>query len=200
MIAGSGPVRVETRMRWGNSSSVEAYDWVNLTIEADNPMTARAWERAFGEVRQRAMDENVDLVVARVAEREYGLAHYRTEGRQEGIPQRVSGELHGDDPQRGVPDGVNSMRQHCGEEGVSEIIGVMLLIGVTVLAVAVVAAVFLSGPQPDEIPHATIVAGNESGSLALVHEGGDPLRKGEYRIYVDTGSGLVDGTGDFQRT
>ncbi|CVK31990.1 conserved protein of unknown function [Methanoculleus bourgensis] len=59
MIAGSGPVRVETRMRWGNSSSVEAYDRVNLTIEADNPMTARAWERAFGEVRQRAMDENV---------------------------------------------------------------------------------------------------------------------------------------------
>ena len=74
----------------------------------------------------------------------------------------------------------------------------MLLIGVTVLAVAVVAAVFLSGPQPDEIPHATIVAGiDESGSLALVHEGGDPLRKEEYRIYVDTGSGLVDGTEGF---
>ena len=77
-------------------------------------------------------------------------------------------------------------------------IGVVLLVGVTVLAVAVVAAVFLSGPQPDEIPHATIVAGiDESGSLALVHEGGDPLRKEEYRIYVDTGSGLVDGTEGF---
>lgn len=76
----------------------------------------------------------------------------------------------------------------------------MLLIGVTVLAVAVVAAVFLSGPQPDEIPHATIVAGiDESGSLALVHEGGDPLRKEEYRIYVDTESGLVDGTGSFSK-
>ena len=74
----------------------------------------------------------------------------------------------------------------------------MLLIGVTVLAVAVVAAVFLSGPQPDEIPHATIVAGiDESGSLALVHEGGDPLRKGEYRIYVENESGLVDGTEGF---
>jgi hypothetical protein len=61
MIAGSGPVRVETRMRWGNSSSVEAYDWVNLTIEADNAVTARAWERAFGEVRQRAIkEEGVD--------------------------------------------------------------------------------------------------------------------------------------------
>jgi flagellin-like protein len=92
------------------------------------------------------------------------------------------------------------MRQDRGEEGVSEVIGVVLLVGVTVLAVAVVAALFLSGPQPDEIPRATIVAGNKSGSLALVHEGGDPLRKGEYRIYIDTGSGLMDGTGDFAGT
>ena len=89
------------------------------------------------------------------------------------------------------------MRQHRGEEGVSEVIGVMLLVGVTVLAVAIVAVVFLSGPQPGEIPHATIVAGNKSGSLVLAHEGGDPLREGEYRIYVDTGSGLMDGTRNF---
>jgi FlaG/FlaF family flagellin (archaellin) len=89
------------------------------------------------------------------------------------------------------------MRQHRGEEGVSEVIGVMLLVGMTVLAVAIVAVVLLSGSQPDEIPQATIVAGNESGRLALVHEGGDPLREGEYRIYVDTGSGLMDGTRNF---
>ena len=57
-IAGSGPVRVETRMRWGNSSSVETYDRVNLTVTGDTA-TVRAWERAFGEVRQRAKDENV---------------------------------------------------------------------------------------------------------------------------------------------
>ena len=90
------------------------------------------------------------------------------------------------------------MRQHPGEEGVSEVVGVMLLVGVTVLAVAIVAAVFLSGPQPGVIPHATIVAGiNESGCLALVHEGGDPLRAGEYRIYIENESGFVDGTSDF---
>ena len=59
MIAGSGPVRVETRMRWGNSSSVDgAYEKVNLTVTGDTA-TVRAWERAFGEVRQRAKDENV---------------------------------------------------------------------------------------------------------------------------------------------
>lgn len=91
------------------------------------------------------------------------------------------------------------MAQPPGEEGVSEIIGVMLLVGVTVLAVAVVAAVLLSGPHPDEIPRATIVAGDESGRLALVHEGGDPLRAGEYRVYVDAGSGLADATDAFSK-
>ena len=90
------------------------------------------------------------------------------------------------------------MIQHHGEEGVSEVIGVILLISVTVLAVAVVMVVLLSGSQPDAIPHATIVAGNSSsGSLTLAHEGGDPLRAGDYRIYVDTGSGLEDRGGDF---
>ena len=84
------------------------------------------------------------------------------------------------------------MGQHRGEEGVSEVIGVILLLGLTVLAVAIVAVPFLSAPQTDEIPHATIVAGNRSGSFALVHEGGDPLRAGEYRIYVDNGSVLVE--------
>jgi hypothetical protein len=77
-------------------------------------------------------------------------------------------------------------------------VGVILMVGLTVLGVAVVAAILLSGPQPDTIPHATIVAGiNSSGKLILAHEGGDPLRVGEYRIYVGTESGLVDRTIDF---
>ncbi|WP_342771720.1 DUF7289 family protein [Methanoculleus sp. UBA300] len=60
-IAGSGPVRVETRMRSSGSSSLNgAYDRVNLTIEAGDLTTARAWERGFGEVRQRAIEEGVD--------------------------------------------------------------------------------------------------------------------------------------------
>jgi len=59
-IAGSGPARVETRMRRSGSPPVETYyEWVNLTIEADNPATAAAWNRAFGEVRQRAIEENI---------------------------------------------------------------------------------------------------------------------------------------------
>lgn len=83
------------------------------------------------------------------------------------------------------------------DEGISEVVSVMLLIGLTVLGVALVGIVFLSDTQPDEIPRATIVAGSGSGSFALVHEGGDPLRAGGYRIYVDTGNGLVDRTNEF---
>jgi FlaG/FlaF family flagellin (archaellin) len=89
------------------------------------------------------------------------------------------------------------MGQHLSEEGVSEVVGVILLLGLTVLAVAIVAVSFLSAPQPDEMPHAAIAAGNTSGRLTLAHEGGDPLRAGEYRIYVDTGNGLVEKTADF---
>jgi len=84
-----------------------------------------------------------------------------------------------------------------GEEGVSEVVATTLLVGVTVLAVAIVAAIVLSAPQPGEIPHAAIVAKNESGKFGLAHEGGDPLRVGEYRIYVADGGGLVDKTGNF---
>ena len=89
------------------------------------------------------------------------------------------------------------MGQHHGEEGVSEVIAAVLLIGITVLAVTIISVILLSGPHPDEIPHTAIVVRNEGGKFALVHEGGDPLRVGEYRIYIDTGGGLENGTGDF---
>lgn len=77
-------------------------------------------------------------------------------------------------------------------------VGAVLLLGLTVLSVAVMATILLSGPQPDEIPHATIVAGTGSaGKLALTHEGGDSLRVGEYRIYAGTGGELRDVTDKF---
>ena len=60
-IGGSGPVRVETRMRWSDPSSLDGtYGRVVLTVEADDPTTARAWKRAFDEVRQRANEESVE--------------------------------------------------------------------------------------------------------------------------------------------
>ncbi|NLB00349.1 MAG: type IV pilin [Methanomicrobiales archaeon] len=76
-------------------------------------------------------------------------------------------------------------------------VAAVLLVGLTVLGVAIVAAIFLSSSQPEEIPHAAIVAGNRSGYLALTHEGGDSLKVGEYRIYAGTGNELQDVTDKF---
>ena len=52
MIAGSGPVRIETRMRLNLESSLGGeYDKVSLAIEVDDgPVSVRAWKRAFDEV------------------------------------------------------------------------------------------------------------------------------------------------------
>lgn len=64
MIAGSGPVRIETRMRLNLESSLGGeYDKVSLAIEVDDgPVSARAWKRAFDEVRPRA--EGVTTLLA----------------------------------------------------------------------------------------------------------------------------------------
>ncbi len=62
MIAGSGPVRVETRMRGSGPPSLDRVcENVFLTIKADDPVTAGAWQRAFSEVGQRARDEDVNI-------------------------------------------------------------------------------------------------------------------------------------------
>lgn len=59
-IAGSGPVRIETRMRWSESLSPERYNRVDLIVETDDPATARAWKRAFDEVQRSAVEGEVD--------------------------------------------------------------------------------------------------------------------------------------------
>lgn len=90
------------------------------------------------------------------------------------------------------------MRESLSESGVSEVVGTVLLIALVVLGVAIVAAALFSQSSVTEIPHASIVAGeNASGNFVLVHEGGDALREGEYRIYVDDGTGLEDETVNF---
>ena len=65
MIAGSGPARVETRMRRSGSPTIfeDGYTMVNLTIDAsDDPVMAAAWKRAFDEVKARAWMEGVGSI------------------------------------------------------------------------------------------------------------------------------------------
>ena len=78
------------------------------------------------------------------------------------------------------------------EKAVSEVIGAVLLISVTVLGVALVATTFFSLSGPSEIPHVSVVAGATDTTFVLSHEGGDALAEGSYRIYVDSGSGLEE--------
>ena len=80
------------------------------------------------------------------------------------------------------------------EKAVSEVIGVVLLLSVTVLGVAMT---YFSQPAPSEIPHVNVVAGATNTTFVLSHEGGDALAEGSYRIYVDNGSGLEDRTDNF---
>jgi len=89
------------------------------------------------------------------------------------------------------------MMRSMDEKAVSEIIGVILLISVTVLGVALVGVMYFSQPAPSEIPHVSVVAGATSTTFTLSHEGGDALAKGSYHIYVDAGNGLEDKTDEF---
>jgi len=89
------------------------------------------------------------------------------------------------------------MMKMIDEEAVSEVIGAVLLVSLAVLGVAIVAVALFSQPPPSEIPHLSVVAGNNTTTFVLFHEGGDTLSQGNYRIYVDNGSGLVDRTDEF---
>ena len=91
------------------------------------------------------------------------------------------------------------MTKLINEKAVSEVVGAILLVAVAVRGVAIVAVTFFSQPAPSEIPHLSVVAGAtaDNTTFVLVHEGGDALKEGNYRIYVDDGSGLEDQTDAF---
>ncbi|HOX34608.1 MAG TPA: type IV pilin N-terminal domain-containing protein [Methanoregulaceae archaeon] len=73
------------------------------------------------------------------------------------------------------------------EAGVSEVVGVILLIGLAVTAVAIVAVVLFSQATPDEIPEVNFLVGSNAPPtmLYLYHNGGDMLRTGTFQVLVD---------------
>ncbi len=59
MTSGSGPVRVETRMRPGSPLFIQKTgNYVVLTVEGDDPATIGAWKRVFDEVRGRMKEDS----------------------------------------------------------------------------------------------------------------------------------------------
>ena len=72
------------------------------------------------------------------------------------------------------------------ENGVSEVIGTILLISITVLAAAIVAAFLFSQPHPEDIPSFNAVIWNDSQQIYIRHDGGDPLYYQNIKIYVNS--------------
>lgn len=82
------------------------------------------------------------------------------------------------------------MKNGRNDRGVSEIIGAILMIALVVAAVAVVAILLNSQTIPEEIPNVNFMTGTsapEAGKidLYLYHNGGDPLRRGEFAVVTD---------------
>lgn len=80
------------------------------------------------------------------------------------------------------------------EEAVSPVIGVILMVAITVILAAVIAAfVFGLGGQQQNAPTASIVAANNPDTpgtdLKIQHKGGDMLKGGDYKLSVVAASG-----------
>jgi flagellin-like protein len=75
------------------------------------------------------------------------------------------------------------------EEAVSPVIGVILMVAITVILAAVIAAfVFGLGGQQSQAPTASIVAANNPDTptvdLKIQHKGGDILKGGEWKLSI----------------
>jgi hypothetical protein len=84
-------------------------------------------------------------------------------------------------------------RPDLGGEGVSEVIGSLILVGIVVIGVAIVGVLLLANPTPSKVPAFHPIISNQSRTIYLYHKGGDPLWMGQFKILVDGG----DQTGNF---
>jgi flagellin-like protein len=83
------------------------------------------------------------------------------------------------------------------ENGVSEIIGTILLISIVMIGAMIVAVNVLSQPAPQEIPQVQAIVGNDSGHIFIRHNGGDALTPAATIIRID---GSIQPVGSSQIT
>ncbi|MDO8840877.1 PKD domain-containing protein [Methanocalculus sp.] len=72
-----------------------------------------------------------------------------------------------------------------GTDGVSEVIGSIMLISLVVLAVVIVGVGILSQPPPVQTQYLDAIPGIKSDTLYLYHNGGDALYPGDFFVRVD---------------
>ncbi|WFN35413.1 type IV pilin N-terminal domain-containing protein [Methanogenium sp. S4BF] len=81
---------------------------------------------------------------------------------------------------------MNGMRtQMTNEDAVSETIGVVLLIGLTVVAITLVGVFLFSQPMAEELPAVDVLISNNVTLVLFQHNGGDSLNPGDFGVYVD---------------
>lgn len=68
---------------------------------------------------------------------------------------------------------------------VSDLIAVVLLLGVLVVGVGIIMVTMTSQPLPDEIPNINILVGNTTTAILIKHNGGDPLGENVFKVVVD---------------
>ncbi|HXW98348.1 MAG TPA: DUF2341 domain-containing protein, partial [Methanomicrobiales archaeon] len=71
------------------------------------------------------------------------------------------------------------------ERGISEVVGTITLIGVVVLGMVIVDLVIFSAPTQTRIPSLEASMTNRSTLITIVHQGGDSIPLGQFRILVD---------------
>mgnify|MGYP001172644174 CR=1 FL=1 len=71
------------------------------------------------------------------------------------------------------------------ENAVSELIAIVLLLGVLVVGVGIIMVTITSQPLPDEIPNINVLVGNTTTNILIKHNGGDPLQENEFTVVVD---------------
>ena len=80
------------------------------------------------------------------------------------------------------------------ENGVSEVVGAIILICVAALAMGMVILILFAGSLPTNVPSFSGIISNNSYTVYIYNTGGDPLYKGTYQILVngnDTTSSFV---------
>ena len=81
-------------------------------------------------------------------------------------------------------------------DGVSEVVGAIILISVAVLAMGIVILAFFAGPLPTKVPSFHGIVSNSSKTVYISHEGGDTLYIGQFKILVDG----IDKTSNFTQS
>jgi hypothetical protein len=79
-------------------------------------------------------------------------------------------------------------------EAVSEVIGAIILISLSVLAIGIIILVITSGPLPTSVPAFSGFITNSTKTVYITHEGGDTLYAGQFRILVDGNDTTYDFT------